>query len=169
MINLDDRRSGVDRSRVKCSLNKAYTIFHLVSSIMCLYRADSINLPSAIHILQVSHLSSPTRRIIFEVRKIVKIVRALFERSRWCPDIVRDMIMRRKLRIIFERPNPFAVSRFRSNPSFLMGDDAWNMIHVRQHNVALLLHPLCVLPRVPYSDQSNLVSHRNTLLEIETI
>lgn len=81
---------------------------------------------------------------------------------------IEDMIMRRKLHIIFERPNPFAVSRSRSNPSLLMGDDAWNMIHVRQHNVALLLHPLCVLPRVPYSDQFNLVSHRNTLLEIET-
>jgi len=54
-------------------------------------------------------------------------------------------------------------------PLLLMGDDAWNMIHVRQHNVALLLYPLCLLPRVPYSDQSNLVSHRNTLLEIETV
>lgn len=51
----------------------------------------------------------------------------------------------------------------------LMGDDAWNMIHVRQHNVALLLHPLCLLPRVPYMvDRPDLFSHRNTPLEIET-
>jgi len=73
--------------------------------------------------------------------------------------------MQRKLRIIFERPNRSLTVQVK----LLMDDDAWNMIYVRQHNVALLLHPLCVLPRVPYNDQSNLVSHRNTLFEIETI
>lgn len=61
------------------------------------------------------------------------------------------------------------VSRSRLEPSnLLMGDDAWNMNRVRQHNVALLPHPLCVLPRVPYSNRANLFSHRNAPLEIET-
>lgn len=55
------------------------------------------------------------------------------------------------------------LSRLVSRLSPLTIVDMWNMIYIVCHNVALLLHPLYILPRMAYSNHSASLSHRITL------